>query len=156
MPSKLFGGPVLNIEFTQIVSKFLMDRDRAGSLWVDSHNYAELATPILEILRDEWVFNPCTIVCANTNTWIHSRHFINIVDIRTAIPKTSGLPYYKVGKLAFDLLPILLSRIKGLAVSKVHNILLGLPTFDLIKNDPLESEKVKAMQAIEEFLKVWF
>jgi len=53
MPSKLFGGPVLNIEFTQIVSKFLMDRDRAGSLWVDSHNYAELATPILEILRDE-------------------------------------------------------------------------------------------------------
>jgi len=62
--------------------------------------------------------------------------------------------YYKVGKLAFDLLPILLSRIKGPAVSKVHSILLGLPTFDLIQDDPLGSEKVKAMQAIEQFSKV--
>jgi len=48
----LFGGRKLNIEFAQIVSKFLMDRDRAGCLWVNSHNYADLATPILEILRD--------------------------------------------------------------------------------------------------------
>ena len=60
-----------------------------------------------------------------------------------------------MGKLAFDLLPILLSRIYGPAVSKVHDIiLLGLPTFDLIQDDPLGSEKVKATQAIEEFLKV--
>ena len=64
------------------------------------------------------------------------------------------MTYYKVGKLAFNLLPILLSRIDGPAVSKVHNILLGFPTFDLIQDDPLGSEKVKAMQAIEEFLKV--
>jgi len=49
----LFAAPELNIEFTRIVSKFLMDRDRAGCLWVNSHNYADLATPILEILRDE-------------------------------------------------------------------------------------------------------
>ena len=62
--------------------------------------------------------------------------------------------YYEVGKLAFDLLPILLSTIKGSAVSQVHNILLGFPAFYLIRNDPLGSEKVKAMQAIEEFLKV--
>jgi hypothetical protein len=56
--------------------------------------------------------------------------------------------YYKVGRLAFNLLPILLSRIEGPAVSRVHDILLGLPTY---KNDPLELEKVKATQAIEEF-----
>ena len=30
------------------------------------------------------------------------------------------------------------------------------PPFNLIKNDPLELEKVKAAQAIDEFLKVWF
>ena len=61
------------------------------------------------------------------------------------------MTYYEVGKLAFDLLPILLSRIKGPAVSQLHDI---LPAFQLIKNDPLELEKVKATQAIEEFLKV--
>ena len=48
----------------------------------------------------------------------------------------------------------MLSRIQGPAVSKVHNILLDLPTFDLIQDDPLGSEKVKAMQAIEQFSKV--
>ena len=62
--------------------------------------------------------------------------------------------YYEVGKLAFDLLPILLSRIKGPAVSQVHDTLLGFPTFDLIKNDLLGLEKVKAAQAIEEFWQV--
>jgi len=53
--SALFGrmGFKLNIEFTWIVSKFLMDRDRAGSLWLNSHIYADLATYILEILRDK-------------------------------------------------------------------------------------------------------
>jgi hypothetical protein len=66
------------------------------------------------------------------------------------------MTYYEVGRLAFNLLPILLSRIKGPAVSQVHGILLGLPTFHLITDDPLGSEKIKAMQAIEEFLKVGF
>jgi len=64
------------------------------------------------------------------------------------------MTYYKVGKLAFNLLPILLSRIDGPAVSKLQNILLGFPTFDLIQNDPLGLEKVEATHAIEEFLKV--
>jgi len=49
----LFGEPELYIEFTRIVSKFLMDRDRAGSLWLNSHNYADFATYILETLRDK-------------------------------------------------------------------------------------------------------
>jgi hypothetical protein len=65
--------------------------------------------------------------------------------------------YYEVGKLAFDFLPILLSRIKGPAVLQVHNILLGLPPFYFITNhprDPLALKKIKATQAIEEFLKM--
>jgi len=62
------------------------------------------------------------------------------------------MTYYGVGKLAFDLLPILLSKIKGLAVSQVHDILLALPFFYLIKDDPLGLEKIKATQAIKEFL----
>ena len=70
------------------------------------------------------------------------------------IPTTSGLPYYEVGRLAFNLLPILLSRIKGPTVSQVNNILLALPFFYLIKNDPLGLEKIKATQAIEDFLMV--
>jgi len=49
----LFGARRLNIEFARIVSKFLMDRSRAGSLWLDSHNYTKLATYILEILHDK-------------------------------------------------------------------------------------------------------
>ena len=49
----LFDGMKFNIEFTRIVSKFLMDRDRAGSLWVNSDKYAGLAPFILEILRDK-------------------------------------------------------------------------------------------------------
>ena len=43
----------LNMEFTQIVSKFLMDRDRAGSFSLDSYNYADLAAYILKILGDK-------------------------------------------------------------------------------------------------------
>ena len=88
------------------------------------------------------------------NACIHSRRFIDIVDIHTTIPRWFDMTYYKVGKLAFDLLPILLSRIKGPAASQLHNVLLDLPIFDLIRDDPLGSEKVKAMQAIKEFLKV--
>ena len=34
------------------------------------------------------------------------------------------------------------------------NLLRSQPAFNLIKNDPLELEKVKATQAVEEFLKV--
>jgi len=90
------------------------------------------------------------------NAWIHSRRFIDILEIHTLILGTFGTTYYEVGKLAFDLLPILLPRIKGPAVSWVQDILLCFPTFDLIQDDPLGSEKVKAMQAIEEFLKMWF
>ena len=65
--------------------------------------------------------------------------------------------YYKVGKLAFNILLILLSRIKAFGGSLVHKFTVFLrshPPFYLIRNDPLESEKLKAMQAIEEFLKV--
>jgi len=62
--------------------------------------------------------------------------------------------YYDVGKLAFHLLPILLSRIKALGGSQVHEVTVLLrshPAFYLVKNDPLEFEKVKAVQAMEEF-----
>jgi hypothetical protein len=81
-----------------------------------------------------------------------SRRF---VDVYAQIP--SNTTDYQVGKLAFDLLPILLSRINALGGSKVHELTAFLrnhPPFYLIKNDPLELKKVKATQAIEEFLKV--
>jgi hypothetical protein len=68
-----------------------------------------------------------------------------------------GATFYEVGKLAFNLLPILLSKIKGLGESQVHEVTVLLrsdPAFYLIENDPLEFEKVKATQAIEEFVKV--
>ena len=84
------------------------------------------------------------------NAWIHSRRF---VDIHTRV-SAERMTYYGVGKLAFDLLPILLSRITGPAVSQVHDILLCLSPFHLIKDDPLALEKGKATQAVKEFLKV--
>ena len=37
-------------EFSRVVSKFLMDRERAGFLWVNSQNYADLAKYILDFL----------------------------------------------------------------------------------------------------------
>jgi len=49
----LFGRIYFNIEFIWIVSIFLLDRDRAGSLWLNSHHYADLATYISEILCDK-------------------------------------------------------------------------------------------------------
>ena len=49
----LFGGTKEKIEFSRIVSKFLMDRERAGFLWVNSQKYADLARYILEFLRDK-------------------------------------------------------------------------------------------------------
>jgi hypothetical protein len=77
--------------------------------------------------------------------------------MHTLIP-TKLTSYYEVGKLAFNLLLILLSRIKALGGSwQVHEVtafLRSQPTFSLIKNDPLGLEKVKAAQAVEEFLKV--
>jgi len=88
---------------------------------------------------------------------MHSRRFTDIADIHTLVPLVWGTSYYEVGKLAFDLLPILLSRIEGPAVSwELHALLLRLSPFDLIKNDPLGLEKVKVVQAVEEFLKVLF
>ena len=39
---------------------------------------------------------------------------------------------------------------------EVTVLLRSHPAFYLIKSDPLEFEKVKAAQAIEDFLKVWF
>ena len=82
---------------------------------------------------------------------------MDIVDIRTLIPRRDTT-YYEVGKLAFNLLLILLSRIKALGgsrqVDEVTVLLQSQPAFYLIENDPLELEKVKAMQAIEDFLKV--
>jgi hypothetical protein len=49
----LFDGMKSNIEFSRIVSKFLMDRDRAGSFWVNPQTYVNLATPLLKILHDK-------------------------------------------------------------------------------------------------------
>ena len=67
--------------------------------------YVNLATQFLKILRDEWVFNPYTLICANTNAWIHSRHFIDIVDIHTLITYSTfdSMTYYEIGKLAFHM-----------------------------------------------------
>ena len=98
-------------------------------------------------------------ICANPNPWIHSRRFIDIVDIDFfQVPSLgTNTTYYTVGKLAFDLLPIVLSRITALGGSQVHEspvLLRSQPAFYLIKNDPLGLEKVTATQAIEEFLKV--
>jgi hypothetical protein len=49
----LFDSMISNVEFSRIVSKFLMDRDRAGSFWVNSWRYANLAEHLLEFLRDK-------------------------------------------------------------------------------------------------------
>jgi hypothetical protein len=76
--------------------------------------------------------------------------------MHTLIP-TKRTTYYEVGKLSFNLLPVLLSRIKARGGSQVHEVTVLLrshPAFHLIKNDLLEFEKIKAVQAVEEFLKV--
>ena len=49
----LFGGTKANIEFSRIMSKFLMDRERAGSLWVNSQTYVDLAKRTLDFLHDK-------------------------------------------------------------------------------------------------------
>ena len=48
----LFGGTKY-IEFSRIISKFLMNRERAGSFWVNSRTYANLARHILKVLHDK-------------------------------------------------------------------------------------------------------
>jgi len=48
----LFGRTEENIEFSRIVSKFSMDRERAGFFWVNSQKYADLARYILEFLYE--------------------------------------------------------------------------------------------------------
>jgi hypothetical protein len=56
LPSKLldlFGRTKANIEFSRIVSKFLIDGKRAGIFWVNSQIYADLVWYILEFLRDK-------------------------------------------------------------------------------------------------------
>ena len=52
-PLDLFGKTESQIEFSRIVSKFLMDRERAGVFWVNSQHYADLARYILVFLRDK-------------------------------------------------------------------------------------------------------
>jgi len=56
-----------NIEFSQIVSKFLMDRERAGLFWVNSQKYVDLARYLLEFLHDKCVYGSYTLICTNKN-----------------------------------------------------------------------------------------
>jgi hypothetical protein len=81
---------------------------------------------------------------------VDSRRFIGIVDIHTT-RDMDNTTYYGVEKLAFNILPILLSRIQALGGSWVHELtgfLQSYPPFFFIKNDPLELEKFKVAQAI--------
>jgi hypothetical protein len=87
------------------------------------------------------------------------RRFVDIADLHTKVIFNGFITCYEVGKLAFDLLPIVLSRFEALEGPEAHEVTVCLrshPPFYLIKNDSLESEKVKAAQAIEDFLKVRF
>jgi len=52
-PFYQLGEAQLNMEYARILSKFLMDRGRAGSLWVNPQMYVKLVTPFLKILRDK-------------------------------------------------------------------------------------------------------
>ena len=61
----LFGRRKENVEFSQIVSKFLMDRERAGFLWVSPQKYADLARYILEFLYERWVYYHYILIRAN-------------------------------------------------------------------------------------------
>jgi hypothetical protein len=98
------------------------------------------------------------------NVEFDSRRFIDIVDVHTLIPQNMPyfvntpyyMTYYEAGKLAFNLLPILFQTLGGSQLHEVTGFLQSYPPFYLIKNDPLELEKVKVAQAIEEFLKVRF
>jgi len=100
------------------------------------------------------------------------RRFVDILSVHTKLPFTepdyprpsslstyesTNTTCYEVGKLAFELLPILLSRIEPLEGPEAHDVTVSLrshPPFYLMKNDPLKLEKAKGAQAIEGFLKV--
>ena len=49
----LFGRTKENVDFSRIVSKFLMDQARSGSLWVNLQTYVNLATRFMKVLRDK-------------------------------------------------------------------------------------------------------
>jgi hypothetical protein len=49
----LVNGPKLSMKFSGMLSKFLMDRNRAGSLWVNPQMYVNLAIQLLNILHDK-------------------------------------------------------------------------------------------------------
>jgi hypothetical protein len=49
----LFGRTKANVQYSRIVSKFLMDGARARLCRVNSQTYVDLAKYILEILRDK-------------------------------------------------------------------------------------------------------
>ena len=94
------------------------------------------------------------------------RRFTDIANPHTELPlylpaswtwdlRDTPTYYYAVGKLAFKLLPILLSRLESLEGAEVHDLALCLqshPPFYLIEDDSLELEKAKAAQAIKRFL----
>jgi len=99
-------------------------------------NFVDIANPHTKVLLTETKFS---------RPWNERRR------------KNLNATYYEVGKLALELLPILLSRLKALEGPEAHDITVCLrshPPFYLITNDPLKLEKAKAAQAIEEFLEV--
>jgi hypothetical protein len=52
----IFGGMKPHLEFLEFSGtavKFLTDRDRAGSLWVNPQMYVNLATQLFKILHDK-------------------------------------------------------------------------------------------------------
>jgi len=98
--------------------------------------FTDIANPHTEL--------PCQIETEFSASWV-TRH------------ANTNTTYYAVGKLAFELLPTLLSRIESLEGAEAHDLALCLrshPPFYLIEHDSLELEKAKAAQAIEGFLEV--
>ena len=49
-PIKVFDGRESQVAYLQLVSKFLMDRERAGDFCVDSSMYVKLTMQLLDIL----------------------------------------------------------------------------------------------------------
>jgi hypothetical protein len=52
-PVNLFDGTVSQTAYSQTVSKFLTDRVRAGTFWVNSWTYVELAMQLLKTLHNK-------------------------------------------------------------------------------------------------------
>jgi hypothetical protein len=85
----------------------------------------------------------------------HIRYHQEIPDF-VDLPGPKNVTSYKVVKLAFDLLPILLARLKALGGLRAQEIAIFMrshPPFYSKKGDLLELEKIKTAQAVEEFLK---